>query len=138
MILGRFTQERKAALDAIREELRKHDYVPVPFDFEKPDNRDVTETVTTLARMARFMIADITDPKSILLELQAIIQDLAVPVQPLLMEGSTEFSMFRDLRRKYHRVLPVSVYKNLDDLLSSLCERVIIPAQAKAEELKNE
>ena len=101
LILGRFSPERKIILDAIREELRKHDYVPVLFDFDKPDSRDSTETVTTLARMSRFIIADITDPKSIPLELQAIVHDLAVPVQPLLEEGSAEFSMFKDLRRKY-------------------------------------
>jgi len=49
----------------------------------KPDSRDITETVTTLARLARFIIADITDPKSIPLELQSIVPDVAVPVQPL-------------------------------------------------------
>ena len=138
LILGRFTPERKAILDAIREELRKRGYVPILFDFEKPDNRDTTETVTTLARMARFIIADITDPKSIPLELQSIIPDLAVPVQPLLMEGSQEFSMFKDLRRKYHWVLPVIVYKDLDDLVSLLGERVMAPAQAKANELRGQ
>ncbi len=137
LILGRFTPERKAILDAIREELKKRDYVPILFDFSKPDNRDITETVTTLAHMARFIIADITDPKSIPLELQAIIPDLAVPVQPLLAEGSTEFSMFQDLRRKYHWVLQVHIYKDLDDLFSSLSEKVISPAEAKVIELRN-
>ena len=36
LILGRFTEERKAVLDALREELRKRDYLPILFDFEKP------------------------------------------------------------------------------------------------------
>ena len=36
LILGRFTPERKAVLDALREELRKRDYLPVLFDFERP------------------------------------------------------------------------------------------------------
>jgi len=58
LILGRFTLERKAVLDAIREELRKHDYLPVLFDFEKPSNQDITKTVRTLAHTARFIIAD--------------------------------------------------------------------------------
>ncbi len=138
LILGRFSPERKAVLDAIREELRKRDYVPVLFDFDEPDSRDTTETVTTLARLARFIIADITDPKSIPLELQAIIPDLAVPVQPLLLEGSPEFSMFRNLRRKYHWVLQVHTYKDPTDLFSSFDERVIAPAVAKAIELKDD
>src|SRR5207245_196134 len=35
LILGRFTNERKKVLEAIREELRKRNYTPVLFDFEK-------------------------------------------------------------------------------------------------------
>jgi hypothetical protein len=58
LILGRFTDERKAVLDALREELRKRDYLPILFDFDVPERRNITETVTLLARMARFIIAD--------------------------------------------------------------------------------
>ncbi|MEW5720212.1 MAG: pentapeptide repeat-containing protein, partial [Chloroflexota bacterium] len=86
LILGRFTPERKAVLDTIREELRKRDYLPVLFDFDKPATRDITETMRTLAHLSRFIVADISDPKSIPLELQAVIPDLAVPVQPLLLK----------------------------------------------------
>jgi hypothetical protein len=137
LILGRFTSERKAVLDAIRDELRKRDYLPVLFDFEKPVSRDLTETVRTLAHLARFIIADITEPRSIPQELQAIVPDLAVPVQPLLLEGSTgEYGMFQDLKRKYHWVLSVYEYKDLNDLLASLGEEVITPAETKAKELE--
>ena len=65
LILGRFTPERKAVLDALREELRKRDYLPVLFDFDKPASKDITETVSMLAHMARFVIADMTDPRCI-------------------------------------------------------------------------
>jgi hypothetical protein len=69
LILGRFTDERKAVLDALREELRKRGYLPILFDFSVPAARDITETVSLLARMARFIIADLTDPSSIPKEL---------------------------------------------------------------------
>jgi len=88
LILGRFTPERKAVLDAIREALRHYGYLPILFDFEKPSTRDTQETITTLAGMVRFVIADITDPKSIPQELASIVPDFpSVPVQPLLQTG---------------------------------------------------
>jgi hypothetical protein len=95
LILGRFTDNRKAVLDALREELRKRDYLPILFDFDVPATRDITETVSLLARMARFIIADLTDPSSIPKELEAIVPHLAVPVQPLLEGSSRPYAMFR-------------------------------------------
>ena len=85
LILGRFTDERKAVLDALREELRKRNYLPILFDFDKPTSQTTDETITLLARMARFIIADISDAKAVLQELRAIVPDLpSVPVQPVI------------------------------------------------------
>ncbi|MDE3091563.1 MAG: pentapeptide repeat-containing protein, partial [Chloroflexota bacterium] len=136
LILGRFTPERKTVLDAIREELRKRDYLPVLFDFDKPATRDITETMRTLAHLSRFIIADISDPSSIPLELQAVIPDLAVPVKPLLLSGQREFSMFVDLRKKYHWVLNTHQYTDINDLLALFGDKVIAPAEQKAKELE--
>lgn len=136
LILGRFVDERKKILDAIREELRKRDYAPILFDFEKPASRDATETISTLAHMARFVIADITDAKSIPQELERIVPDLpSVPVQPLLAASETEYGMFEHFRR-YPWVLEVYRYDNLDRLLASLREKVIAPAEEKARALR--
>ena len=88
LILGRFTPSRKRVLEAIRDALRRHNYLPILFDFESPSSRDLTETITTLARLARFIVADLTEPSSVIKELEAIVPTLAVPVQPLL-EGSS-------------------------------------------------
>src|SRR5205823_3199488 len=94
LILGRFTDERKVVLDAIRDELRKNDYLPVLFDFEKPASRDITETISTLAHMARFVIADITDAKSIPQELKTIVPNLpSVPILPLILNTQHEYGM---------------------------------------------
>jgi uncharacterized protein YjbI with pentapeptide repeats len=98
LILGRFTDKRKAVLEALREELRKLDYLPILFDFDVPERRNVTETVTLLARMARFIIADLTDPSSIPQELQAIIPSVRVPIQPLLLEGFVALFHVQGLR----------------------------------------
>jgi Pentapeptide repeats (8 copies) len=134
LILGRFTDERKAVLDALREELRKRDYLPILFDFDVPATRDITETVSLLARMARFIIADLTDPSSIPKELEAIVPGLAVPVQPLLEGSSRPYAMFRDYW-KYDWVLPVYRYEGLEPLLATLAEKVIAPAEGKVKGL---
>lgn len=132
LILGRFTDERKAILDAIRDELRKRGYTPVLFDFEKPSSRDLTETVSTLAHMARFVIADITDAKSIPQELMAIVPTLpSVPVQPLLLASQREYGMFEHFKR-FPWVLEPYLYEDQDGLLALLNDKVIGPAEAKA------
>ena len=133
LILGRFTPERKAVLDAIREELRIRHYVPILFDFDVPAGRDITETVSLLARMARFIIADLTEPSSIQKELEAIVPHLAVPVQPLLGE-ERPYSMFKDYW-KYDWVLPAHRYDGLDSLLATLADKVIAPAEQKMNDL---
>jgi uncharacterized protein YjbI with pentapeptide repeats len=134
LILGRFTPKRKVILEAIRDKLRKN-YIPVVFDFEKPTNRDVTETVSTLAHIARFIIADITDAKSTPQELMAIVPHLpSVPVQPLLQASEREYGMFERFP-KYPWVLPIYRYSDLTNLLESLDESVIKPAEEKVKEL---
>jgi Pentapeptide repeats (8 copies) len=136
LILGRFTPPRKAVLNALREALRTHGYVPILFDFDKPASRNVTETVKTLAHLSRFIIADLTDPSSIPFELAHIVPGLAVPVQPILLEGKKAFAMFPDLPRTYHWVLPTHYYTDQDHLLATLKEHVIAPAEQKAQELE--
>jgi hypothetical protein len=136
LILGRFAPERKVVLDAISEELRKRDYIPVLFDFEGPASRDITETVSTLAHMARFVIADITEAKSIIAELEHIVPQLtSVPVQPLILNSDYEYGLFGHIRR-YPWVLEIYRYDNQADLLNTFDEKVIGPAEAKANAIR--
>jgi uncharacterized protein YjbI with pentapeptide repeats len=135
LILGRFTLQRKQVLDAIRDALRRRDYLPVVFDFDTPANRDITETVSTLAHMSRFVIADITDAKSIPQELLAIVPDLpSVPVQPLLQKGTDEYGMFEHFRR-FPWVLEVFRYEDTFNVIAALQDKVIGPAEEKAKEM---
>jgi hypothetical protein len=136
LILGRFTNTRKPVLDAIREELRRSDYLPVLFDFEKPANRDIAETVSTLAHMARFIIADITDAKSIPAELELIVPQLqSVPIMPVILKSDYEYALFERIMR-FPNVLEPYQYENQEALLASVGENVIKPAEEKADELK--
>ena len=137
LILGRFTPDRKVVLDAVRDELRKHDYMPIVFDFEKPSSKDLTGTVLTLAHLARFIIADLTDPSCIPYEVATVIPEVFVPVQPIILSGKSEFVMFSDLQQKYHWVLKTHHYDTQDQLIAQLEARVIHPAEAKVLELRN-
>ena len=137
LILGRFTPERKVVLDAIREELRNHHYVPVLFDFNGPASRDLMETVSTLAHMARFIIVDITDPKSVPAELEHIVPDLpSVPVIPLILRSDYEYALFKSLMRRCSWVMVPCQYESLEELIASIGEKIIIPAEHKAIECR--
>lgn len=142
LILGRFTQERELVLKAIREELRKRNYLPILFDFEKPSSRNILESVSTIAHLSRFIIADLTDPKAIPGELTRIIPNLLVPVVPIFQPQldektktvTDEWGMFWDFAEQEH-VLDIYDYPDLDTLLSLFKEKVIIPAEQKVEEI---
>ena len=136
LILGRFTPERKAVLDAIRGRLRELGFLPMMFDFDKPRQRDFTETIKTLAGLSRFIIADITNPKSSPLELQATMPDYMIPFVPIIQEDEEPFSMFQDLKQKYGEwVLDVLEYDSADGLLDVLEPAVVRPALELAEQL---
>jgi len=136
LILGRFTPERKEVLDAMASELRKHNLLPVIFDFERSTERDFTETIKTLVGLSLFVIADITNPKSSPLELQASVPDYQVPFVPIIQEGEEPFSMFRDLRGKYDWVLKPLKYSNIDNLLLGFKRAIIDRAWEKHHELQ--
>jgi hypothetical protein len=136
LILGLFTPEHKTILDALREALRTHGYLPIVFNFYQLNRRDSTETLSTLARLARFIVADLTSLSSIPLELYAIVPTLAVPVQPVLLEGKKEDGKFVDFLKTYHWVLPIHYYTDQTNLLTTLKEHVIEPAEQKAKEFE--
>ena len=137
LILGRFTPPRKAVLDALRDELRRRRYVPILFDFDKPVSKDLTGTVQTLANMARFVIADLTDPSSVPHELAMAVPGTVVPVQPVLLEGQPEYAMFVDLKRRYDWVLEPYLYADPECMIADLGKRVIAPAEIKAMDLRD-
>jgi hypothetical protein len=135
LILGRFTEGRKEVLDGLRDALRQRGFVPMIFDFEKPSERDFTETVKTLASLSRFIVADITNPRSSPLELQATVPDFMVPLVPIIAEGERPFAMFQDLWIKHHWVLDPLEYPDRDALVRVLNAAIIEPALRKHAEL---
>ena len=101
------------------------------FDFDTPASQTTDETISTLAHMSRFVIADITDAKSVLQELRSIVPNSpSVFVQPLLLESQGEPGMW-DFFRKFPWVLEPVRYTDQNAIIAGLDEKVIAPAEAK-------
>ena len=82
-------REKRPAFDRLRKAITRRE-----FDI-------VAETITLLARMARVVIADICDAKSILQELRATVPELpSVPVQPVIIASQDEPERSSPRRRK--------------------------------------
>jgi hypothetical protein len=140
LILGSFADERKTVLDALREELRNRNLLPILFDFAIPASRDVTETIKTLASLARFVIADVTDATEVRVELHNIVRDFpSLPIQPILLRGHSEFVSQPHLQ-SFPWFLPTFVYDDPRHLLARLDIVADVEAKAKAleEALKKE
>ena len=134
LILGRFTKKRKDILDALRDKLSEMDYLPIIFDFERPTDRDFTETVLTLACLSKFVIIDLTDPSSTPHESKTTIPDLEIPFQPIIQEGQREYVMFKNFK-KYPWVLKGKKYKNKNDLIQKI-KKLTEAAEAKYLEIR--
>ena len=136
LILGRFTPGRRDILDALREDLRTHGYVPILFDFDKPSSRNFTETVRTLANMVRFVLIDLTDLKQAICEIaETIVPHCAVPILPLLQASHQQVYEFVPVQRKYRWVLAPYRYKGFSDLQISFQEKILQPVNEKLIEL---
>jgi hypothetical protein len=136
LILGRFSPERKIILDRLRDELRAKHYVPILFDFEPSKSRDTVETIRILAGMAKFVIADLTDAKSVLQELQAIVPDLpSVAVRFIMMKAEREPGMLDHIKRFPSVVAGAFEYENPEEVIGSINDCILKPVEAKLKEL---
>jgi hypothetical protein len=139
LILGGFSGERMKVLDALQRELRNLHYLPIPFQFDSSRRRNTSETLSTLTHLARFVVADLTEEKDAL-KLRSVVPEVAVPVQTLVESSvnstSKPYNVIADIAR-YPWVLPTVEYATPDELVSSLRESVIQPAEQKVKELES-
>ena len=136
LLFGRFTEGRIVVLERLRDELRNRGYVPIVFNFNKPETKDFTETVRLLAGLSKFVIADITNPKSSPLELQATVPEIMVPFQPIIEQGEQPFAMLRDLWIRHRDwVFEPIEYSSVERLVETMDAEIIRPAEARFDEL---
>jgi hypothetical protein len=111
--------------------------VPILFDFDKPADRDLIESIVRFAAVSRFVIADLSDPKSVPAELQAIVPQFpSLPVVPIIEASQREYPVADNILRRASLVKPVVKYLDERHLVKILDEQVLVPAEALYEELK--
>ncbi len=135
LILGRFGDGGLALLQALAAWLRKPKnggYLPLLFDVPRPEAKTYTDTIRTLAGLARFVIVDLSGP-SVPQEITATVDLYEIPFVPILEQKRADWSMFRDFLVK-ERVLEPIRFTSQDHLLELLADKIIAPAEKLIEE----
>ena len=130
LLLGRFGGGGLEMLQAVAAKLREEKYLPIIFDFERPHDRNYTETVKTLVGLSRFIIADLSGP-SVPQELYATVPHFKIPFVPILEAGRKQFAMAVDLLEYPWVVRPPVIFTSTDELVSLVPSRIIAPAEEK-------
>jgi hypothetical protein len=116
LILGRFSRRRLPVLEAIKTHLKSHknQYLPELFTFTKPESRDLVEAIIGYAALSRFVIADLSEPKSVQQELEAIAPRFqSVPIVPLINWTGKEYATFESIKRRVNVVKPTVRYRGI-------------------------
>lgn len=150
LLLGRFGFGGIDLLHAMAEKLRELKYLPMIFDFDRPDDRDYTETIQTLAGLARFVIADLSGPPvqqlfdamqadktmqpgipSVPHELFATVPNYDMPFVLIVREDYRPYAMWKDLAKYDWVVVPPVVYPDQATLIAAFEATIITQAEKK-------
>jgi hypothetical protein len=135
LILGRFGDGGLALLQAVAAWLRRPEnggYLPLLFDFPRPQSKTYTGTIRTLVGLARFVIVDLSGP-SVPQEITATVDLHEIPFVPILEKKRKDWSMFRDFLVKERVLRPPVRFTDQDHLLELLAKEVIAPAEKLVE-----
>lgn len=92
LLLGRFKDGGLERLYSVREWLQSRGYMAMIFDFARPDNLSLTETVVTMAGLSKFIFVDLSGA-SVPAELQAVLSQVKKPV----LAFGARYALFSDL-----------------------------------------
>lgn len=97
LLLGRFKEGGLERLYSIREHLHSMGYMAMIFDFARPDNLSLTETVVTMAGLSKFVVVDLSG-SSVPAELQSVLSQMK---KPILAFGDA-YALFPDVADQTH------------------------------------
>lgn len=141
LLLGRFSPpERMNVLTLLRTALREEGFIPILFDFQRSSTRDLRESILVLAGFSRFIIADLTNPKSVSAELEAIIPNFLVPIVPIIQGSEPEYALFHSIDARHRAssggpLMTTLEYDSVETLLRNLRTEIIEPALALSKQL---
>jgi hypothetical protein len=117
LILGRFRDGGMDILQAVSKRLQDGRYMPIIFDFDRPDQLDLMDTVRVLGGLSNFIVADLSGP-SVSGELFDILKNFKKPVIPFLKKGEPLIGNYHSLINEY-TADPI-FYNTLPELLEGL------------------
>jgi uncharacterized protein YjbI with pentapeptide repeats len=115
LLLGRFQDGGLERLYRVRERFRDRGYMPMIFDFARPQNLSLTETGVAMAALAKFLVAELSGP-SVPAELADILNSFKKPV----IAFGKDYSLFRDLADKIGNERLITVRGDESDLFKAL------------------
>ncbi|MCL4393239.1 MAG: pentapeptide repeat-containing protein [Chloroflexi bacterium] len=135
LVLGCFPRSRQIVLEAIRDELKRAGYVPVTAVFDDANARHEIKNLAALAQLARFIIAEITEPRGIIQALVSIVESTPpVPILPLHEYGTSPWRLSGQMKQ-YTWVFGPRPYSDWKDLADKLRLELIGTLETKASEL---
>jgi|GEM_PF-1337224 len=140
LLLGRFQNGGLERLYCMREWFQRKGYMAMIFDFARPDNLSLTETVVTMAGLSKFVIVDLSGA-SVPAELQAIFSQIKKPV----LAFGNPYALFPDLADQTRVItlegdaanLLEDLENNLPELERLHTERIVQLANRYAKAEKN-
>lgn len=135
LVLGRFGDKRRDLLDLLQTRIREQGLVPLSIDVTRMKSSPLVDTTTLLARLARFVIADLTGAPQLLQVFEAFVPEVAVPVLPIDSSKSARKTGFTDAW-KYPWYLRSARYETTAQLAELLTPEWFERVERKRRELR--
>lgn len=127
LLLGKFKNGGLELLQTVAEKLRSRNYIPIIFDFDPVENKNIIENVTTMAGLSKFVLANL-EGSSVPAELAKITSNFRNPVIAWIHDDlhDSVYAMFKDVIALDH--VQYFTYTN-DENLTTQLDKVIQKAE---------
>jgi hypothetical protein len=123
LLLGKFRDGGAERLNRIKSLLADYGLIPIKFDFEKPELLNLIETITIIAGLSKFIIADLSGP-SVPAEIERITSSFYKPILLLMKADEIDnmYAMVHDQLRN-ENILFLK-YKSEEELHKKILKKI--------------